>query len=65
MKRRQNEIEIINYYDKLKQIYEELENEFVISGFIAEKDLTKKILELNFDRNLINQWFEKYLLNGK
>ena len=65
MKRRQNEIEIINYYDKLKQIYEELENEYAISRFIAEKDLTKKILELNFDRNLINQWFEKYLLNGK
>ena len=65
MKRRQNEIEIINYYDKSKQIYEEWKNEYAISGFIAEKDLTKKIMELNFDRNLINQWFEKYLLNGK
>ena len=57
-----NEIEIKYFYDTL--IYEELEDEYGISGFTSKEEALAKIKELNFDRSKINDWVEDTLING-
>ena len=46
------------------QLYQELEDEYGISGFISEKDAKDKIRELKYDREKINEWIENTLING-
>jgi hypothetical protein len=50
--------------EKVNQIYDELEEEYGISGFIDEETAKDKIRELNLDREKINEWIENTLLNG-
>ena len=54
---------IKNYYD-VQKIYEELEEDYGISGYIEEEMAKNKIVELNFDRDRIIEWIEKTLLYG-
>ena len=56
-----NELEIKNFYDKVKQIYDDLEDEYGVSGFIPEKQMLKKIIQLNFDKESILNFIEKSL----
>ena len=51
---------IKNYYD-VQRIYDELEDEYGISGFIEVDDMKNKIKELNCNRQSINEWIESYL----
>ena len=59
-----NEIEIKNFYEKVKQLYEDLEDEYGVSGFASEEAVEAKIIELNFNRDLINVWIENSLIYG-
>ena len=52
-----------DYYD-VERIYNELEDDYGISGFIDEDATKDKIRELNCDKELIVEWFESSLLNG-
>ena len=54
----------INNYYNIEKLYNELEDEYGISGFILEEDAKKKIKELHCDREEIVDWFENYLTNG-
>ena len=54
---------IKNYYD-VQKIYEELEEDYGISGFIEEEMAKNKIAELNFDRDRIIEWVENLLMSG-
>ena len=56
-----DEMEIKGYYD-MERIYNELENEYGISGFIDEDAMKDKIKELNYDKELIIDWIESVLL---
>ena len=59
-----DEDKIKNYFD-IKKIYEELEEDYGISGIIEEEEMAKnKIVELNFDRDRIIEWIENTLLYG-
>ena len=59
-----DEDKIKNYYD-VQKIYEELEEDYGISGIIEEEEMAKnKIVELNFDRDRIIEWIENTLLYG-
>ena len=51
--------------DKINQIYEQLEEEYCISGFIEEEEAKKKIRQLNYNIEKINEWIENDLVNGK
>ena len=52
--------------DKLiDEIYNELEEEFDISGFIEEEVVKEKIIELKYDRAKICEWVENTLINGQ
>ena len=50
---------------KVNKLYQELEDEYGISGFIEEEAAKEKIRELNCDRDLIVDWIENNLLNGE
>ena len=58
-----NEDKIKNYCD-IDIIYEELDRDFGISGFIPEEEVKDKIVQLNFDKDRIIDWTENKLLNG-
>ena len=59
-----NELEIKNFYtNNVDIIYQELEDEYGISGFVEEFVAKDKILELNCNRDLIKEWIEDTLLN--
>ena len=53
------------FEEKVKEIYDELEEGYGISGFIDEEAAKDKIRELKLDREQINQWIENTLLNGE
>ena len=57
-----DEMEIKGYYD-MERIYNELEDEYGISGFIDEDAMKDKIKELNYDKELIKDWIESVLLD--
>ena len=58
-----DEDKIKNYFD-IKKIYEELEEDYGISGYIEEEMAKNKIMELNFDKDRIIDWVENTLLCG-
>ena len=58
-----DEDKIKNYFD-IKKIYEELEEDYGISGYIEEEMAKIKIVELNFDKDRIIDWVENTLLCG-
>ena len=64
-----DEVVVRNFFTKdkvkVKKIYDELEDEFGISGFMDEEYAKDKIRELKYDREKINQWVENILLNGE
>ena len=53
------------FEEKVKEIYDDLEDGYGISGFIDEEAAKDKIRELKLDREQINQWIENTLLNGE
>ena len=53
------------FEEKVKEIYDELEDGYGISGFIDEEAAKDKIRELKLNREQINQWIENTLLNGE
>ena len=58
-----DEDKIKNYYD-VQKIYEELEEDYGISGYIEEEIVKNKIVELNFDKDRIIEWVENILVAG-
>ena len=50
--------------EKVDKIYDDLEEEYGISGFIDEDAAKEKIRQLECDRERINQWIEEELING-
>jgi len=46
---------------KIKEIYDRLDEEMVISGFLNNIEVENKIKELNYDYNLIRSWVESQL----
>ena len=50
--------------EEVNNLYQELEDEYGISGFIEEEAAKAKIRELNCDRDQIVDWIENNLLNG-
>ena len=59
-----NELEIKNFYTNIDIIYQELEDEYGISGFVEKNVAKSKIIELNCNRDLIIEWIEDTLVNG-
>ena len=57
----------LNVNDKLEEevnkIYQELEDDYAISGFIEEEAAKDEIRRLNLDRKAINKWVENTLIN--
>ena len=57
----------LNVNDKLEEevnkIYQELEDDYAISGFIEEEAAKDEIRRLNLDREAINKWIENTLIN--
>lgn len=41
---------------KIKEIFDELERKYYISSLIPEEEIKDKIIELKFDKSLINNW---------
>jgi len=50
--------------EEVDKLYQELEDEYGISGFIEEEAAKAKIRELNCNRDQIVDWIENNLLNG-
>ena len=42
----------------------ELENVYFVSGFLEMIEVLNKIIELNYDEAIINDWIENGLVNG-
>ena len=57
-----NELKIKNFCADVDIIYQELEDEYLISDFVEEFVAKDKILELNCNRDLIKEWIEDILL---
>ena len=53
-----NEIKIKNFYDEVNQIYDELEEEYGVIGYVSKGETIAKIIKLNCDRNKIIEWIE-------
>lgn len=51
--------------EEVDKLYQELEDEYGISGFIEEEAAKAKIRELNCNRDQIVDWIENNLLNGE
>ena len=51
--------------EDVNNLYQELEDEYGISGFIDEEAAKAKIRELNCNRDQIVDWIENNLLNGE
>jgi len=64
-----DEVVVRNFFTKdkvkVKKIYDELEDEFGISGVIDEETAKDKIRELKYDREKIIEWFENTFLNDE
>ena len=64
-----DEVVVRNFFTKdkvkVKKIYDELEDEFGISGVIDEETAKDKIRELKYDREKINEWLVNLVLNGE
>ena len=45
----------------MQRIYDELEDEYGITGFIEVDDMKNKIKELNCNQQSTNEWIESYL----
>ena len=58
-----DEIKIKDYY-LAPRIYNELEDEYVVSGFIEPETMMNKIRELHCDRKLIDEWVNNALMDG-
>ena len=54
---------VIDVDEEVNKLYQELEDEYGISGFIGEKAVKAKIRELNLNRDIIVDWIENNLLN--
>ena len=52
------------YFDVVDKIYNEIEDDYAISGFIEEESFKHKIVELNCDKDRIIEWIENDLING-
>ena len=50
--------------EEVNKLFQELEDEYGITGFIDEEAATAKIRDLNCDREIIVDWIENNLLNG-
>jgi hypothetical protein len=51
--------------EQINQIYQELEDEYGISGFMEEELAKEKIRDFNLDKTKINEWIESALINGQ
>ena len=51
--------------EEVDEIYQELEDDYGISGYIEEAAAKLKIRELNLDREAIIEWMENSLISGK
>ena len=49
--------------EEVNKIYQELEDDYAISGFIEEEAAKDEIRRLNLDREAINKWIENTLIN--
>ena len=54
----------IKEYYNIQRIYDEIEDEYGVSGFIDIDAMKDKIKELHCNRELINEWIEDPLING-
>ena len=54
----------IKEYYNIQRIYDEIEDEYGVSGFIDIDDMKDKIKELHCNRELIDEWIEDSLING-
>ena len=63
-----DEVVVRNFFTKdkvkVKEIYDEIEEDYGISGFIDEENAKDKIRELKCDRKKIYEWFENTFLNN-
>ena len=50
--------------ESVDKLYEELDEEYGISGFKDEDEVKEKIREMNFNRKEIVKWMEQALLNN-
>ena len=57
-----DENKVKEYYN-VQRIFDEIEEEYGISGFILDQDIKDKIKELHCNKNLIAEWVEQTLLN--
>ena len=55
--------EIEEEKETIELLFNEMDEEYGITGFVDETVFKTKIKELNFDRTRIVQWFEENLLN--
>lgn len=44
-----------------QKIYDELEEQLYISSFKPEKEIIEKILELDCDRDRVQQWLDEFI----
>ena len=51
--------------EEVDKLYQELEDDYGISGYIEEAAAKLKIRELNLDREAIIEWIENSLISGK
>ena len=58
------ENKVIEDHDLINEIFEEIEGEYGISGFMLEDEVKNKIRELNYDKNKIEEWIEKMLISN-
>ena len=58
------ENKVIEDHDLINEIFEEIEGEYGISGFMLEDEVKNKIRELNYDKNKIEEWIEKMLTSN-
>ena len=58
------ENKVIKDHDPMNEIFEEIEGEYGISGFMLEDEVKNKIRELNYDKNKIEEWIERMLLSN-
>ena len=58
----EEKIEIVD--EEIDRIFEELDEEYGISGFKDEYEIKEKIRELDLNRESIVKWIEESLLNN-
>ena len=54
---------VFDDYEKVDQIYIELDDNYTISNLIEEEEVKRKIRELNYDKDEIFMWAEKVIYN--